>query len=102
MNKHIFNPLRWRKSFLGLILGGFILIWFLFLDTYSLYTRINLGNKKEELESETQKLRKENEELKKQIRQIRTDSNLVKKIAREKYGMRKPGEKLYKIHENED
>lgn len=102
MNKQIFNPLRWRKSFLGLILGGFVLIWFLFLDTYSLYTRINLSNKKAELKSETQKLKKENKELKEQILQIKTDTNLVKKIAREKYGMRKPGEKIYKIRENEE
>mgnify|MGYP000182061158 FL=1 len=102
MDKRIFNPLKWRKSFLGLLLGGFVLIWFLFLDTYSLYTRINLNNRKEELKSETQKLKQENEKLKEQIHQIKTDTNLVEEIAREKYGMRKPGEKIYKIREDKE
>lgn len=97
MNWQIFNPLRWRKSFLMFILGGFVLIWFAFIDTYSLLTRYQLNQRKDELKEKTEQLEAETAELKQKIENLKSDPALLERIAREEYGMRKEGETVYKI-----
>lgn len=97
MNFQIINPLRWRKSFLFIILGGFIFIWFAFIDTYSIWTRITLDQRKAELKEKTEILKAETVELKQKIENLKTDPALLERIAREEYGMKKEGEKIYKI-----
>lgn len=97
MNLQLLNPLRWRKSFLFIVLGGFILVWFAFIDTYSLWTRLELYNKKNDLIQKTEQLEAETARLKQQIQDLRNDPALLERIAREEYGMKKEGETVYKI-----
>lgn len=99
MNFQLLNPLRWRKSFLVLILGGFMMIWFTFIDTYSIWTRVELNQRKTELKEKKQQLKSETETLKKNIENLETDPFLLERIAREEYGMKKEGETVYKIKE---
>jgi cell division protein FtsB len=101
MKLQLLNPLRWRKSFLALILGGFIVIWFTFIDTYSIWTRIELSQRKAELREKTQDLKAETQVLKQKINDLQTDPFLLERIAREEYGMKKEGETVYKIKEVE-
>ncbi len=97
MNSDLFNPLRWNKSFLALLLGAFILVWFSFIDVYSIQTRWELSDRKQELELRTEELAEKSEELKQKMDLLENDPALLEKIAREEYGMRKPGETVYKI-----
>ena len=97
MNFQIFNPLRWRKSFLMLILGGFVFIWIAFIDTYSLWTRYDLSQRKDDLKEKTEQLEAETAKLKQQIEDIKNDPALLERIAREEYGMKKEGETIYKV-----
>lgn len=97
MNFALLNPLRWKKSFLISILVAFSAIWFLFFDTYSLWTRYQLSRKKQHLIEKTAEFNAKAEELEHKIHEIKTNEKLIEKIAREEYGMRKPGEKVYKI-----
>jgi cell division protein FtsB len=99
MNLHILNPLRWRKSFLLLILGGIVFVWFAFLDTYSIWTRIELYMQKNELQEQTLKLKEDTELIKDKIERLEKDPMLLERIAREQYGMKKNGETVYKIRE---
>jgi len=99
MNFALLNPLRWKKSFLISILVAFIATWFLFLDTYSLWTRYQLTQKKQQLIEKTDEYNARAEDLKVKIDEIKTNKKLIEKIAREEYGMRKPDEKVYKIKE---
>jgi cell division protein FtsB len=99
MNFQILNPIRWRKSFLLLILGGFIFIWFAFIDTYSIWTRIELSQRKDNLKAKTEKLKAETVVLKQKIEDLQNDPDLIKRIAREEYGMKREGETVYKIKE---
>ncbi len=101
MNFQNLNPLRWRKSFLALILGGFVFIWFAFIDTYSLWTRIELNYRMDELQSKKEKLQEETLILKEKIDDLKTAPTLLERIAREEYGMKKEGETIYKIKEVE-
>jgi len=97
MNLQVLNPLRWRKSFLITILVAFILVWILFIDTYSLYTRYELHQKKNELIERTSELQAETASLEEKIEELTDNADLLEKIAREEYGMRKPGETVYRI-----
>ncbi len=102
MNWKLLNPLNWRKSFLLLILGGFIFVWFAFIDTYSLWTRYQLSERKEDLKEKTRQLETETTELRHKIENLRSDSALLERIAREEYGMRKKGDVVYKIRKKSD
>ncbi len=97
MNWKIFNPLYWRRSFLLWLLIGFIVLWFGFLDTYSVWTRYQLEREKKELINETKLLHEKTQELEYEIDQLDNDPQLLERIARERYGMRKPGENVYRI-----
>ncbi len=44
MNLQLFNPLRWRRPFLLSILLLMLVVWFGFIDTYSIRTRILINN----------------------------------------------------------
>lgn len=101
MNLQNLNPLHWRKSFLVLILGGFVFIWFAFIDTYSIWTRIELNQRLDELQSKKKALQQETHILKKKINDLKNDPMLLERIAREEYGMKKKGETIYKIKEVE-
>lgn len=97
MNTKIINPLHWKKSFLIGLLIGFIVIWFTFLDTYSLYTKYQLESQKETLIEQTSELEAKTKILEKQISDFENNADLLEKVAREEYGMRKPNETVYKI-----
>ncbi|MGF1669078.1 MAG: septum formation initiator family protein [Balneolaceae bacterium] len=97
MNLHILNPLRWKKSFLFSILAIFVVLWILFFDTYSLLTRYELHQQKNNLIERTGELKNQTAELEIKINELNNNSDLLEKIAREEYGMRKPGETVYRI-----
>lgn len=99
MNLQAFNPLRWKRSFLAVILVVFAAVWFLFMDTYSLYTRYDLQQRKGELETRIEHLKEETAELEAKLEELRISPDLLERIAREEYGMRKPGETVYKVEE---
>ena len=101
MNVELFNPLRWNKKILLGLLGLVLVIWFLFVDVYSLKTRWDLGQHKKELIQKTEELKSESETLEQDIQKLENNPDLIEKIAREEYGMKKPGEKVYKIKKEE-
>jgi len=100
MKLELLNPLRWRKSFIIALLAAFLAVWFLFFDTYSLWTRYELANRKQTLLENTQKIKEQTKDLETKIQQLETNKALIEKIAREKYGMQKPGETVYIIKES--
>ncbi|MEX1062437.1 MAG: septum formation initiator family protein [Balneolaceae bacterium] len=97
MNLQILNPLRWKKSFLTALLIAFVAVWFLFIDTYSVYTRYDLNKRKADLENKTEQLRREIGSIEQKLENLKDNPDLLEKIAREEYGMRKPGETVYRI-----
>jgi cell division protein FtsB len=91
------NPLRWKRSFLISSLIAFLAVWFLFIDTYSLTTRYQLESRKKELVERTAETEQKTAELEQKIEELQRNPDLLEKIAREEYGMRKPGETVYRI-----
>lgn len=80
-----------------MLLAAFVFVWFAFVDSYSLQTRWDLYSQKQELQERTKELEQRSEELKAKIEKLNNDPALLEKIAREEYGMRKPGETVYKV-----
>lgn len=97
MKTDLLNPLRWNKRFLIALLAAFVIIWFSFIDVYSLKTRWDLKEQKLDLEKRTEELAQKSEVLKEKKDLLEKDPELLEKIAREEYGMRKPGETVYKV-----
>lgn len=101
METEYLNPLRWNKSLLIGLLAACIVMWFLFFDTYSLMTKIQLENQKKELIERTEDYQEKAAELEKKIEDLENNPELIEKIAREDYGMKKPDETVYKIQKTD-
>lgn len=97
MDRTLFNSFRWKRSWIFYLLTGFILAWFLFFDTYSLMTKFKLERQKKELIQRTEEYQVRSAELEAKIEALENNPELLEKIAREDYGMRKPDETVYII-----
>ncbi|MCS3668508.1 cell division protein FtsB [Salinibacter ruber] len=86
------HHVRWG---LGLLLGG-VLVWVAFFDSHSLWQRYRWHQELEATARENADLRAEIERLRSQLDRPLSDS-LVERIAREEYGMKRPGETIYRV-----
>lgn len=80
---------------------AFLTVWFVFIDTYSLATRFQLESRKKELIERTAETEMKTSELEQKIEDLKNNPDLLEKIAREEYGMRKPGETVYRVKNSE-
>lgn len=71
-------------------------IWFAFFDSYSLTRRIKWHHEYEYLTRENARLQSEIEALQEYANTEPTDE-MIERIARDKYGMRRPGETVYPL-----
>ena len=76
-----------------------LILWFGFFDTFSVWTRMQLNNEKKELIRETEQLQTEATEFREKMEALESDPDLLQTLAREEYGMRKPGEIIYRVQE---
>ncbi|MXW64261.1 MAG: septum formation initiator family protein [Bacteroidetes bacterium SB0662_bin_6] len=86
---------------------GKIILWaivaaalgsFVFLDSHSLLKRMTWRNEYTEVRQENERLRADIEQLEKEVSEGLSDE-AVEKIAREEYGMHRPGETVYPVEE---
>jgi|SRR6056297_595059 len=86
--------LRWG---FGATLAG-LLLWVTFFDSHSLLQRYRWHQEHEALTSENQKLQTAIQDLQQRIDRPLPDS-AVERIAREEYGMKRPGEQVYRLQD---
>ncbi len=91
------NPLHWKRSVLLWTVGGAFAVYIAFIDTYSILARYQLSRQRAELIRRTEELNADSERLAQRIEALRRDPALLERIAREEYGMRRPGETVYRI-----
>lgn len=101
MDKKTPISFRWKRSWILWLLSGFIAVWFLFFDTYSIMTKMKLERQKKDLIERTEDYRQRTAELDSKIEALENNPDLLEKIAREDYGMRKPDETVYVIQRAE-
>ena len=83
------------RASLGLI-GAFMFLTFIFGD-HGLLQLYKLKKEKTKIQNHIIDLREEKEELVLEIHRLENDLDYIEKIAREKYRMAKPGEKVFKV-----
>ena len=89
-----------KKLFLLLIAGG-VITAFLFNDR-GLISWYKYSMERERIESELDSLRAVESTLREEIEKLKFAPEYLEKIAREKYGMAKKGEKVYKVVPEEE
>lgn len=86
---------RFGRRFLvsaALIVG----LWITFFDSHSLVKRIGWHTERASLQAENDSLYAEIERLEREVEKGLSDE-VVEEIAREQYGMRRPGETVYPV-----
>jgi cell division protein FtsB len=83
---------------LMLAVGMLLLLWVLFLDSHSIFNRVSWNREADQLEVQNEELREEIQQIKHDIKHAGDPEN-VERVAREEYGMRRDGEKVYRVEE---
>ena len=81
-----------------LIIGVTLILIFLFGD-HGLFQLYKLKEEKKEVQNQIYEIRKNRENLISEKTRLENDLNYIEKLAREKYRMAKPGEKVFKVIE---
>ena len=95
--KNIFKSALNDKKRTALVLGSLILIVYLTFDNKGLIARVRLESQKRELEQKILQAEAETKVLHAQIKALEGDKKTIEKIAREKYGMARTGETVYRV-----
>ncbi len=78
---------------IGLVL---LLAWLAFFDSHSLWDRYQWSREYDRLAAENAQLEEDIETVQRDLEAVQSDA-VVEKVAREQYGMRKEGEKVYRV-----
>ena len=73
-----------------------LLVWIAFFDSHSLLRRYRWHQEHDRLTQENERLRQDIQRLREQLDRPLSDS-LIERIAREEYGMKRPGETVYRL-----
>ncbi len=84
------------KYFLIFLLGVAIVSYFLF-NQYGVLKYIELKNERDKIKDEIEKVENENNLLRKRIDSLNSVDYTIEKVAREKYNLKRKGEKVIKV-----
>lgn len=92
---------RWYKIFLNkyLIVGVFFVVWMVFFDQNSWFIHKELDKEIKELNRDKKYYQEKLEKETIQINRMKTDSNEIERIAREKHFLKKENEDVFIIEE---
>ncbi len=80
-----------------LILGAIVLLIIFFFGDHGVYQLYRLQQEKSEIQQAIVELRDEKLQLEAEKTRLETDFEYIEQLAREKYRMAKPGEKVFKV-----
>lgn len=86
---------RWGRWLIGGVLT-LVLLWLAFFDSHALIKRVRFSQEHAHLVEENRQLRQKIEALQETLKTAPSDE-MIERIAREQYGMRQPGETVYRI-----
>ena len=97
--KKIQNNSLLRHIVIGMILLSFLFV-IIFFSNYGVYKRIKLNSEADDLKTEINSLNITHDSLMRRIKEAETDTFEIEKVARENYGLVKPGEKIFFIEKD--
>lgn len=92
------DPKRRKKWIYGLI--AILVLYFVMFSDSGVITRFSLESEKAELKEKISRAKKETDSMKHRIEELKTNDLEIERVAREKYGMKKKGETIYIIEED--
>ena len=95
--KKIFRFIKYNKLLFIYIIIIAVHLFLAVFGSKGMLTRYKLQSEKKQYEKQLFIEQKKTDSLKKEIEEINSSDSRMEKIAREKYGMTKEGEKIYKI-----
>lgn len=88
----------WKNKTVRLLLLLFVpILLFITFSNRGVLQRINLENQKKEVQAKVKQLQQEQLQLQQQSKALDNDPRAIEKVAREKYGMIREGETVYKV-----
>ncbi len=81
------------------VVGTIYLLFSFFFGEMGLIQSFKIGRTRGDLEREIQELRVDNEHLRKDIERLWSDPETIEGLARERLGMVRPGERVYRFKE---
>ncbi|MEM1057268.1 MAG: septum formation initiator family protein [Bacteroidota bacterium] len=94
LRERLSDPRIRRRAVVALLIG--LGLWVAFLDSHSLLRRALYARDLGRIEVENAGLRRENDRLAEAV-EAGLDDETVERVAREQYGMRRPGETVYRV-----
>jgi len=86
-----------NKKLSGLLAAAFIILLYVLFNNQGVLQRIRLERQKKEMLQKIQQAEQEQKQLQDQSKALDGDKKAIEKVAREKYGMVREGEKVYKV-----
>jgi len=86
-----------RRRRAALAIGALVLLYLFIGGSDGFYVQWRLRREIAALEQDTLRLKRENELARRQITRLERDMGYVERIARERYGMAHPGERVYRV-----
>jgi cell division protein FtsB len=93
--------LRNRRLLISLLVGLPILSYVVF-GSHGIIQRVRLEAKREELEATIKAAEEETLRLEAESKALDTDKKAIEKVAREKYGMAREGETVYRVKKGQE
>jgi cell division protein FtsB len=94
------NPIK-RHIIVGGVIVCIILIFYLFTD-YGIINKYNYVTKRDNLKEKSEKLINDIDSIKVLTKELKSDTLEIERLAREKYGMLKPGETVLFLKQSGD
>ena len=95
--QNVLEKMMANKKLSFFIMLGFALFLYAFLNSNGILHRIQLEKQKKVMLEKIRIAEEEQQKLHEQSKALDGDSKAIEKVAREKYGMVRDGEKVYKV-----
>jgi cell division protein FtsB len=95
--KIIAKFIKYNRKLIVILSLFVVLIYLAVFGNKGIIQRVKLEKEKKQLEHQLIEEVKRTDELQKEIENLHNSDETIEKVAREKYGMTKDGEKIYKI-----
>jgi cell division protein FtsB len=89
--------IKYNRRLILVLLVFTVLVYIIVFGNKGILQRVRLESEKKDLHNQLNEEIKKTEELQNEIEDLHNSDEKIEKVAREKYGMTKEGEKIYKI-----